>query len=129
MHFVNEKHLPVAEIGKDRGQIALDLQRGAGGLLKGSSKFVGNNVCERSLAEPRRPVEQHMIKRFAARFCRLYRDVKILFDLGLANEFLQTLGPKLELKRRIVLNRRSRDEAVFQVQREIVFGSGHCKRW
>jgi hypothetical protein len=46
-----------------------------------------------------------VIKRLAARLRRLDGNVKILFDLGLANEFLQTLRPKLELKRGIVLNR------------------------
>src|SRR6266481_2986854 len=33
MDFINEKHLAVAEIGEDRGEVALNLQRGAGGLL------------------------------------------------------------------------------------------------
>src|SRR5208282_5072751 len=104
MHFINEKHLPVAEIGEDRGQVALDLQRGAGGLLKSRAKFVGDDVCQRSLAEPGRSVEQDVIKRLAARLRRLDGNVEILFDLGLTNEFLQALRAELEFERRIILD-------------------------
>ena len=114
--FINEKHLAVAEIGEDRGQVALDLQRGAGGLLEGGAEFVGDDVGERSLAEPGRAVEQHVVERLAARLGGLDGYVKILFDFGLADEFLQALRPKLELKRGIVLNRRGGDEAVFEVR-------------
>jgi len=28
MHFVDEQHLLVAQVGEDRGEVALDLQRG-----------------------------------------------------------------------------------------------------
>jgi hypothetical protein len=66
-----------------------------------------------------------MIQRLAARPSRLDGDVKILFDLVLPNEFRQTLRPKLKLKRRIVLNRRSRHKPVLEVQRGIVFSGGH----
>ena len=75
------------------------------------------------LPKPGRSVEQDVIERLAARLRRLDGNVEILFDLGLADEFLQTLRPKLELKRGIVLNRRSRDQAVFESG--IVFGGGH----
>jgi hypothetical protein len=51
--------------------------------------------------------------------------VEILFDLVLAYEFLEALRAKLELERGIVLDRGGGDEAVFEVQRGIVFGGGH----
>jgi hypothetical protein len=51
--------------------------------------------------------------------------VEILFDLVLADEFLEALGAELELERGIVLDRGGGDEAVFQVQRGIIFGGGH----
>src|SRR5208282_805899 len=105
MHFINEKHLPVTEIGEDRGQVALDLQRGAGSLLEGGAELVGDDVGQRSFAEAGRSVEQDVVERLTARLGRLDGDVEILFYLVLADEFLQTLRAKLELKRRIVLNR------------------------
>jgi hypothetical protein len=66
-----------------------------------------------------------MVKRLAAGLCRLDGHVEILFDLVLADEFLQALGAELEFKRGIVLDRGGGDEAVFQVQRGIIFGGGH----
>jgi hypothetical protein len=66
-----------------------------------------------------------MVKRLAARLGRLDCHIEILFDLVLADEFLEALGAKLELKRGIVFDRGGGDETVFEVQRGIVFGGGH----
>jgi hypothetical protein len=66
-----------------------------------------------------------VIKRLAARLGRLDGNVKILFYLVLADEFLQALRAELEFERRIVLNRRSGNEAVFEMQRGIIFRGGH----
>ena len=82
-------------------------------------------LCERRFAEAGRPVEQYVVKRLAARLCRLDGYVEILFDLGLADEFLEALRTELELERGIVLDWGGRDEAVFEGRRGIVFGGGH----
>jgi hypothetical protein len=66
-----------------------------------------------------------MVQCLAAGLCCLDGHVEILFDLGLADEFLEALRAELELERGIVLDWRSGDEAVFQVQRGIIFGGGH----
>jgi hypothetical protein len=126
MHFVNKQHLAVPQISEDRGQITFDLKRRARSLLKSRTQFVGNNIRERSLAQPRRPVEQHMIQRLTPRFRCLNGNVKILFDLVLPDEFLQPLRPQLKLKRRIILDRSGGDEPVFQVRQiKIVFSGSH----
>src|SRR4029077_20057126 len=114
MDFINEKHLPIAEISEDRGQVALDLQRGPGGLLEGGAEFVSDDVGERRFAQAGRSVEQDMVKRLAARLCRLDRYIEIFFDLVLADEFLKALGAEFELERGIVLDRGGGDEGVFQ---------------
>ena len=88
----------VAKVGEDRGQVALDLQRRAGCLLEGDSQFVGDDVGQRRLAKARRTVEQHMVERFAARFGGLDGDVEIVFDLCLADEFLQALRAEFEFE-------------------------------
>src|SRR6266478_3551462 len=87
--FVDEENLAVAKIGEDRGEVALDLQCGAGGLLEGGTEFVGDDVGERCLAEAGRSIEQDVIKCLAARLCRLDGYVEILLDLVLADEFLE----------------------------------------
>ena len=57
-----------------------------------------------------------MIERFSARTRGFDRDCQILFDFGLSDEFRQTLRTKLQLKRRIVLDRRRRNEPLFEVR-------------
>ncbi len=123
MDFIDEKHLAVAEVGEDGGEVALDLQRGAGGLLEGDAEFVGDDVGERGFAEAGRAVEQDVIERLAARLGGLDGNVEILFDFVLADEFLQALRAELEFERGIVLDRGGGDEAVFKSG--IVFGGGH----
>ena len=80
------KHLLVLQVRDDRRQIALDLQRRRGGLLKMHAELVGDDVGQRRLAQPRRPVEQHVVHRLAARFCGLDRDLQILFHFVLPDE-------------------------------------------
>jgi hypothetical protein len=64
-----------------------------------------------------------VVKRLAAGLGRLDCDVEILFDLILADEFLEALRTELELEGGIVLDRGGGDEAVFECG--IVFGGGH----
>ncbi len=68
-----------------------------------------------------------MIQRLAARFGRLNRNAEIFLDLRLPDELRQPLRAQLELKGRIILDRRRGNEAVFQFV--IFFRGGHCKRW
>ncbi len=72
--FINKKHLFVLQIGQNGSQVALDLQRRSRRRLKRRSHFVGNDVRQGRLAQARRPVEQNVIERLAARLCRFYRD-------------------------------------------------------
>ena len=81
-------------------------------MLEGDGEFVGNDVGECGLAEAGRAVEENVVKGFATGFGGLNSDVEIFFDLILADEFGETLGTKLELKRRIVFNGSCGDEAV-----------------
>ena len=96
-------------------------------MLEGRAEFVGNYVGERSLAEAGRAVKKDVVERFAARFCGLNRYVEIFFDLVLADELDEPLRAELEFKGRIVLDRGSGDEAVFQIW--IFLREWHCRRW
>ena len=63
------------------------------------AQLVGDDVGQRRLAQSRRPVEQNVVQRFAARLGRLDGDFEIVFDLVLADELAQPLRPQLEFKR------------------------------
>ena len=56
-----------------------------------------------------------MIERFPARAGSLNRYRQVFFDFGLADEFRQAPGTQFEFKRRIVFDRRGRDQPIFQV--------------
>ena len=112
VHFVDEQHLLVAQVGQDGGQVALDLQRRPRGLLERRAHFVGDDVGQRGLAQPRRPVEQHVVQRLAARLGGLDGDFEVVFDLVLPDELAQPLRTQLQLEGRIVLQRHRRNDAL-----------------
>ena len=69
-----------------------------------------------------------MVQRLAARARSLDRDREVLFDFGLSNELRKPLRPELQLKGRIVLNRRGGNQAVALVaEMRSVSERGHGK--
>ena len=48
--LVEKEHLSLAQIGQDRGQVALNLQRRPGGLLVPDAQFVRDDRRQRRLA-------------------------------------------------------------------------------
>ena len=126
MHFVDKQNLAIPHVRQDGRQIALDLERGPRSLLEGDSELIRDDVGERGLTEAGRSVEQNVIERLAARASRFNGHRKIFFHLGLSDELIELLRAQLEFKRGIILDRRRRDDAVFQVG--IVLCESHCRR-
>ena len=126
VNLIDEQDLLLLHVGDDRRQIALDLQQRRRRRLEVHAQFVGNNVGQRSLPQPRRPIQQHVIHGLAARPRRLNRHRQIFFDFGLPDKLVQPLRPQLQLKRRIVLHRRRRHQPIRAViQIGIVLRSSH----
>ena len=69
---------------------AVELQLGA--------HFVGDDVCERGLAETRRAGEQHVIECFATIARGFHVDAQVLFDLPLADVFVDTSRAQREIE-------------------------------
>ena len=61
VYLVQKQDLPLAKVGEDGGEVALNLQRRAGCLLEADVELVRNDGGKRGLTEARRPEEQHMI--------------------------------------------------------------------
>ncbi len=80
--LVEEEDLPLAQVGEDGGEVALDLQGGAGGLLEADAELVGDDGGEGGLAEAGRAEEQDVVERFAAGLGGLERDGELLLGLG-----------------------------------------------
>ncbi len=98
MDLVKEEDLTVAQVGEDGGEVALDLERGAGGLLVGDIEFVGDDGGERGFAQSWRAEEEDVVEGFAAGLGGFKGDSKLLFGFGLADEFLEAAGAELELE-------------------------------
>ncbi len=105
-----------------RREVALDLQRRARSLLERRVHFVGDNVSQRRFAQPRRSVEEHVVEWLAARTRRLDGDLEVVFDFVLPDELAQPLWTQLQLERRIIVHRHSRDDAVGMFS---VWGQNH----
>ena len=103
MDLVQEEHLPLAQVGEDGGEIALNLQRRAGSLLEAYAELVRDDSRERRLAESRRPEQQYVVHGLAARLRRFQRNRELLLRLLLPDELGQPARPQLQLKRGIVV--------------------------
>src|SRR5690242_12101575 len=86
MDLVQKENLPLAQIREDGCEIALNLQRGPGRLLKSDVQLVRNDRRERGLAQARRPEQQHVVERFATGLRGLKRNSQLLLRFGLADE-------------------------------------------
>ena len=67
---------------------------GPGGGAKADAQLARHDLRERRLAEARRPGEQHVIERFAARLGRLDEHLEVGARLLLADELGKQLRPQ-----------------------------------
>ncbi|MPN12041.1 hypothetical protein SDC9_159351 [bioreactor metagenome] len=83
MYLVDEKDIVFVQVGEQRGEIAGLFYRGAGGYADIDAHLRRNYPGQSRLAEPRRAVEQNVIERLCALFCRRYeyRQVFLCFLL------------------------------------------------
>jgi hypothetical protein len=87
-----------SQIGEDCGQVALNLEGWAGGLLKAYVHFVGDDGGQGGLAQAGRAEEEDVIERLATGFGGFEGDGELLFGFGLADEFAEPAGAQLELE-------------------------------
>jgi len=108
--FVEEEHLALAQVGEDGGQVALDLQAPAGGLLEADVEFIGDNGGQGSFAQAGGAREKDVIEGLAAGFGGLQGDCKLFFCFGLADELAQPAGAQFELKALLFVGARGADQ-------------------
>ncbi len=108
--LVEKQHLPFAQVGQDRGEVALDLQCRSRGLLERHIQFVGDDGGQRGFAQARRTEEQDVIQSFAAGLCGFQRDGQLLLGFGLADELAQPARTQLQLKTLFFFSARGADE-------------------
>ena len=99
------------EVGEDGGEVALDGEGGAGGLLEADAELVGDDGGEGGFAEAGRAEEEDVIEGFAARFGGFEGDGELLLGLALADELGEAVGAELEVEI-VVVDCRGSDETL-----------------
>ena len=89
VQLVDEEDAARLERGQERGDVALALERRAGGLHERDVELGGEDLGQRGLAEAGRAGEQDVVERLAARGRGLERDRQLLAQRGLADELLE----------------------------------------
>ncbi len=84
--LIDEEHAARLERGQKRRDVSLALERRSGGLHERNLQLGRDDLRERGLAESRRPGEQQVVERLAARAARLDRHRELLAQRLLADE-------------------------------------------
>ena len=124
VNFVEEEHLALAQVGEDGGQVALNLQGRAGGLLEADVQLIGNDGGQRGFAQAGRAGEQHVIQGLAAGFGGFQSDGKLFLCFRLADELAQPAGAQFQFKALLFVGARGADQPF----RRVVAGDGHAEQ-
>ena len=113
MDFVDEQHLAFLEVGQHRGEITGPFDHRTRSRTNRHPKLVGDDGCERRLAETGRPVEQHVVECLAPLACRGDRNMQVLADALLPDVLVERAWPQPRLVLDVVVRAgRGEDVAV-----------------
>ena len=111
MYFVEKENLFALKRSKNRRQIAFAIQQRSRTRFNRDVQFVRDNLRQRRFAQPRRPIQQHMIERFPAAARRFDGDLNILFHPLLSDVFAQPRRPNAGFDARVFVVNRTRHNA------------------
>ncbi len=94
MNLVHEEHVARLEIGQHGGKLRRALEHWPGSGLDGHAHLVGDDVCQRGLAETGRPEDERVIERFVSPAGRLDEDLHLLPDRALTDVVVEPLRPQ-----------------------------------
>lgn len=103
MDFVDEQHVARTEVGEQTRQVARLVEHRTRSNPQLRPHLVGDDVGQRSLAQPRRAVQEHVVERIAPHERRLDEDAQILDDLVLPREVFKLLGADFVLEFEVAL--------------------------
>ena len=86
MDFINKKDIAGAQVGQDGSQVAGTLDGRAGGDLDVDAHLIGHHMRQGGLAQPGRPIKEHMVERFAALAGSCDQDAEVFLDILLPDQ-------------------------------------------
>ena len=92
--LVDEQDIAVFQIGQQRGKIARLGDHRPGRGAKAHPQFLGDDLRQRGLAQPRRAEDQHMVHRLAPRLGAFDEHPQVVLRRRLPDEFGEALGPQ-----------------------------------
>ena len=98
MDLVHEQHVPGLQIGEQGRQITGTFQHRSGGLPEPHVQFVGDHMGQRSLAQSRRPENEHVVQRVAAAPGGFNEDLHLLAHRLLPHVLVQGFGTQGRLQ-------------------------------
>ena len=101
MNFVDEEHLALLHIRKQRRQVSRALDSGATGGMELRSHLVSHDSRQRGFPQARGAVKEEMVQRFASAPGGLNENRKVFPQPILADHLVQALGAKALLGTRI----------------------------
>ena len=99
VNFVEEKYFALFDRGENRRQVAFAFEHRTGAGLDVHAELAGDDLRQRCLAQSRRPVQQHVIERFATAARRLDGDRNVFLHARLADVIGKRLGRTLASRR------------------------------
>ena len=115
MNLIEKENFACFERREDGRQVALALEQRAGTGLDVDAQLVGDDLRQRSLAQSRRAVEQHVIERFAAAARGLDGDLDVFFHALLADEIGHALRAHAGVEPRVFVKRPAGDDALWRL--------------
>ncbi len=97
--LVDEEDVVPFQVGQQRGQVFRLFQHRPAGLPQVHAELGRDDVAQRGLAQPGRAEQQHVVQRLLPLARGPDEDLELLARLGLADVFLQQLGPQRALQR------------------------------
>ena len=116
--FVDEKHVARLQRGQQPGQVAGFFDRGAARTFEVGAAFVGDDVGQRGLAEPRRTAQQDVVERLLAGLGGVNEQFQLLLDPVLPGEIGEFRRSERGFARRIFLVQGRSDETLCHISRE-----------
>ncbi len=113
VNFVDEENFALLNVAQDAHQVELLLQHRTRGLLNADAQLRRDDAGQRRLAQARRPVEQHVIHRFAALLRGFDGDREIFLDLRLSREIGEPARAQRGFKLPLLFAQRRRNNALF----------------
>ena len=107
--LVDEQHVAGLEVREQRREIAGPLDRRTARHAQRRPHLVGDDVRERGLAEPRRPMEEHVIERLGPIACRPHEDLQVLAQAILADHLRERARAQALVQPGVLGQRRAGD--------------------